>query len=67
METLILLVDTIAVMVVLFYSLKNEKLPEGAPEIGFFRIRSHPAIKGPEKRPEPKVVEPMRTRRSRAL
>lgn len=61
METLILLVDTIAVMVVVYFSLKNEKLPEGEPEIGFFRI------KGPDKPPEPKVAEPLRARRSRRL
>jgi hypothetical protein len=60
-ETLILLVDTIAVMVVVYFSLENEKLPEGAPETGFFRIKS------PDKPPEPKAAESSRARRSRRL
>jgi hypothetical protein len=60
-ETLILLVDTIAMMVVVYFSLKNEKLPEGAPETGFFRIR------GPDKPAEPKEAEPLKARRSRRL
>lgn len=57
METLILLFDTIVVMVLVFYSLKNEKLPEGTSEVGPFRI------KRPDKAPEPKVVAPLRGRR----
>jgi hypothetical protein len=48
-------------MVVVYFSLKNEKLPEGAPETGFFRIR------GPDKPPEPKEAEPLKARRSRRL
>lgn len=66
METLILITDTIVIMVVVYFSLRNEKRPEGAPEIGFFRIRSAAPGKAAEKGPA-KVVEPMRAHRSRRL
>ena len=39
METLILTLDTIALMVVLFFSYKGETAP-GQPELGPFRIRA---------------------------
>ena len=39
METLVLTLDTIAVMVICYFSYKGEKAP-GQPELGPFRIRS---------------------------
>lgn len=39
METLILTLDTIAVMVVIYFSYKGEGAP-GQPELGPFRIRT---------------------------
>lgn len=39
METLVLTFDTIALMVVIYFSFKSEKSPD-KPELGPFRIRS---------------------------
>ena len=38
METLLLIIDTTAMVLVLYWSLKNDKLPPGKPEEGWFRI-----------------------------
>jgi hypothetical protein len=37
-ETLCLLIDSAAMLLVVYYSWKNDKLPPGMPEIGFFRM-----------------------------
>lgn len=42
METLVLTLDTIALMVVIYFSYKGSKSPE-SPEIGPFRIRPYKA------------------------
>lgn len=42
METLILMLDTIAVMVVIYFSYKGSKSPDN-PEMGPFRIRLYKA------------------------
>ncbi|MGI4798820.1 MAG: hypothetical protein ACRYG8_33230 [Janthinobacterium lividum] len=46
METLILTLDTIAVMVVIYFSYKGSKSPDN-PEIGPFRIRPYVAPEKP--------------------
>lgn len=52
METLFLIIDTVAILIVLVFSMKNDKLRPGTPEIGLFRMAdgSGPAKK---KRAEP--------------
>ena len=53
METLILTLDTIAVMVVIYFSYKGSKTPDD-PELGPFRIRPYvPAEKPPTSRTGP--------------
>ncbi len=52
METLTLMLDTAAVMVVIFYSLRNERQPPGSSEEGPFRIKpagAPPAAPMPER------------------
>lgn len=46
METLILTLDTIAVMVVIYFSYKGSTSPDN-PEIGPFRIRPYKADEKP--------------------
>ena len=51
METLILTLDTIALMVVIYFSFKSEKSPD-KPELGPFRIKTDtPAVQTAAKRP----------------
>ncbi|MBV8913392.1 MAG: hypothetical protein JOZ05_10185 [Acetobacteraceae bacterium] len=38
METAFLMIDTVAMLLVLIYSLRNDKLPPGKPETGLFRM-----------------------------
>lgn len=47
METLVLTLDTIALMVVIYFSYKSGKSPE-SPEIGPFRIRPYKATEKTE-------------------
>lgn len=46
METLILTLDTIAVMVVIYFSYKGSKTPDD-PEVGPFRIRPYEPAEKP--------------------
>ncbi len=39
METLTLMLDTAALVALIFFSLRNERLPPGAPEQGPFRVK----------------------------
>ena len=45
MESLVLLIDCIAMVLVIFYSWKNDNLPDGAAESGLFAMR--PVAKEP--------------------
>ncbi len=60
METLILTLDTIAFMVVIYFSIKGEKLP-GKPELGPFRIKAD----APASAPAAKRGDPQRPVRRR--
>ena len=62
METLILMIDTAAIIVVVIYSLRNEKRPGDADEIGPFRLKKLPAAVAPTK-----AIVPGKRSRSRAL
>lgn len=53
METLVLTLDTIAVMVVIYFSYKGSKTPDN-PEIGPFRIRSFVAAEKPASPADPR-------------
>jgi hypothetical protein len=50
-ETLCLLIDTAALLLVIYYSWKNDKLPPGAPEQGFFRMAQTAVRKAAKSRP----------------
>lgn len=51
METLCLLIDSAAMLLVVYYSWKNDKLPPGTPEIGFFRMAQRAVKKQAKARP----------------
>jgi hypothetical protein len=47
-ETLFLLIDSIAMLLVVIYSLRNDRLPPGAPEQGLFRMTDPAAAPAPK-------------------
>lgn len=52
METLILTLDTIAFMVVIYFSFKSEKSPD-KPELGPFRIKVDAPVAQPSAKRQP--------------
>jgi hypothetical protein len=48
-ETLFLIIDTVAILLVLVFSMKNDRLRPGTPEMGLFRIAAEPAEPKPER------------------
>ncbi len=61
LETLILMLDTAAILVVVIYSLRNEKRSPDSPEVGPFRLKPAP-------QPTPaRAIVPVKRRRVREL
>jgi hypothetical protein len=55
-ETLFLMIDTVALVLVMVYSMKNDRLRPGSPEIGFFRmINPQSRVKKPAQEPVRRV------------
>jgi hypothetical protein len=50
-ETLCLLIDSVAMFLVVYYSWKNDKLQPGAPEQGFFRMAQTAVTRAPKPKP----------------
>jgi hypothetical protein len=63
LETLILMVDTAALLVVVIYSLRNQKRPQDADELGPFRIK--PANAAPPAAALPAGTAAKRSKRHR--
>ena len=58
-ETLFLLIDSVAMLLVVIYSLRNDRLPPDAPEQGAFRMIDPAA--------SPSLAKPQRPARRRRL